>query len=74
MRKIRRLKKVLHYLLRENQMVRKSLNVGLVKNMVILHLNVLRELRSIETISSLEDLKNVIMLMMKRLKQELKDT
>lgn len=52
-------------------MVRKSLNVGLVNNMVILHLNVLRE-SSIEKNLSIEDLKNVTMLMMKNLKPVLR--
>ena len=43
----------------------KSLNVGLVKNMVIFHLNFLNELRSLEETFSLEDLETIWMKMMK---------
>ena len=46
-------------------MVRKYLNVGHVMNMVIMHLSILKENKSIEVISNLEEIENVCMQMKK---------
>ena len=56
---------------KEKKMVRISLNVGLVMNMVIKHLNFLREKESLREDLNLEDLEFVYMLMKKKIKNNL---
>lgn len=46
-------------------MVRKFINVGHVMDMVIMHLSVLKERKSIEVISNLQEMENLCKLMKK---------
>ena len=46
-------------------MARKYLNIGLVMNLVIMHLSVLKERKSIKEISNLEEIESVFMKMKK---------
>ena len=52
-------------------MVRKYFSVGIVMNMVTMHLNVLKEKRRLRVDSKLEDLEIVFMLMKKKMKKNL---
>ena len=59
------------FLWKEKNMVRISSNVGHVMNMVIMHLSGLKEKESIREGSSLQDIEIVLMLMKKKMKNNL---
>ena len=56
---------------KEKKMVKIYLNVGLVMNMVIMHLSVLNEKGSLRVDSNTEDLEIINMLMKKKMKKNL---